>query len=432
MNTPRHRPTAAERGRLATLVALLLPAGLLTACASTDRKSQQRQVASLLAFLHPGAEPPTAQPEVQTVLNVPFRIGIAFVPDDANAMFRLPEAERQRLAERVRAAFRDYPFIRDIELVPSSFLSRRGGFDNLDRVAALLRLDVVLLVSFDQVQHAGANRWSFLYWTGLGAYVVEGDQYDILTALEVSVFDVKSRRLLMHAGGRPTVKGEATWVGFAERSRAARTASFEKAFDDMTKALQREVAALSRARAARPVDPPRAAAGLQPRHAAALRRGSAARTQRRGPPEPKPPGRDEPPGRPPPAPPPGPRPPWPCPPPGRPPLRAGAAARGAGAWAPGRCGAPPPPGRPPRPPSRPPPPPPPPRRVPPTPIVMRPSTMGSARSSAGASKPGTPSRGMLRLMSFSMSRRKISSSRHTRLMASPIAPARPVRPMRCT
>ena len=31
-------------------------------------------------------------------------------------------------------------------------------------------------------------------------------------------------------------------------------------------------------------------------------------------------------------------------------------------------------------------------------MVMRPSTMGSARSPAGGSKPGTVSRGMLRLM----------------------------------
>jgi ATP-dependent RNA helicase RhlE len=84
-------------------------------------------------------------------------------------------------------------------------------------------------------------------------------------------------------------------------------------------------------------------------------------------------------------------------------------------------------------PPRPPPPPPPPlRRVPPTPIVMRPSTIGSGFSLASGSKPGTDSRGMLRLISFSMSRRKISSSTQASEIASPCAPARPVRPMRCT
>ena len=114
------------------------------------------------------------------------------------------------LADRVRTAFRDYPFIREIEIVPSTFLQAGGGFENLDRVAALLRLDVVVLVSFDQVQHAGANRWSFLYWTGVGAYLVEGDQYDILTALQREVAAFRERaprdpsiRLVLPPGYNP-------------------------------------------------------------------------------------------------------------------------------------------------------------------------------------------------------------------------------------
>ncbi len=58
-------------------------------------------------------------------------------------------------------------------------------------------------------------------------------------------------------------------------------------------------------------------------------------------------------------------------------------------------------------------------------MVMRPSTIGSARSPAGGSKPGTVSRGMLRLMRRSMSFRNTSSSRQASEIASPLAPARP-------
>ena len=210
---------------------------------TTQQRGDQRQVASLLSFLFPGKEPPTSAPDRVTELRVPFRVGIVFVPDGAAAPFALPETERRQLAERVREAFKGYPFIREIELVPSSFRQEGGGFDNLDRVGALLRLDVVVLVSFDQLQQAAANRWSFLYWTGVGAYVVKGEQYDIFTALETSVFDIRSRRMLMHAGGRSTVKGDATWVGFAERSRAARTRSFEQALTEMNTKLHREIAA---------------------------------------------------------------------------------------------------------------------------------------------------------------------------------------------
>lgn len=224
-----------------------LAAGVLVAalsgCAAMDSSSKQRQVASMLAYLYPGSEAPAAQPETVAEIKVPFRVGIGFVPDNGKAEFRLSEAERQRLAGLVREAFANYPFISQMEVVPSLYLEAGGGFANLDRVAQLLRLDVVALISFDQVQYAGANRWSFLYWTGVGAYLVEGDKYDIMTAVETAVFDVRSRRMLMHAAGTSTVKGEATWIGFAERSRQARTDSFAKALQDMNANLQRELQA---------------------------------------------------------------------------------------------------------------------------------------------------------------------------------------------
>jgi rhombotail lipoprotein len=111
----------------------------------------------------------------------------------------------------------------------------------MDRVASLFKLDVIALISFDQVQNAGATSWSFLYWTGLGAYVINGDQYDILTAVETSVFDIRSRQLLMRAGGLSNTKGTATMVGFSEQARLARTQSFESAIQDMTTNLHAEV-----------------------------------------------------------------------------------------------------------------------------------------------------------------------------------------------
>lgn len=214
----------------------------LPGCAAVDASSKQRQVASMLSFLYPGKEQPAPAPSNQVaVINVPFRIGVAFVPDNGTPEFRLSEADRLQLAGQVRDAFAGYPFIREIEAVQSLYLQPGGGFENLDRIAALLRLDVIALISYDQVQYAGANKWSFLYWTGLGAYMVEGDQYDVLTAVETAVIDIRSRRMLMHASGTSTVKGEATWVGFAEKSREARTASFGKAVAQMIGSLHGEV-----------------------------------------------------------------------------------------------------------------------------------------------------------------------------------------------
>lgn len=229
---------------LLTLAGIGLLVGSLQGCAAVDASTKQRQVASMLSFLYPGKEQPPPAPSNQVaVINVPFRIGVAFVPDNGTPEFRLSEADRLKLAGQVRDAFAGYPFIREIEAVNSLYLQPGGGFENLDRIAALLRLDVIALISYDQVQYVGANKWSFLYWTGVGAYMVEGDKYDVLTAVETAVIDIRSRRMLMHASGTSTVKGEATWVGFAEKSREARTASFGTAVTQMITNLHGEVKA---------------------------------------------------------------------------------------------------------------------------------------------------------------------------------------------
>ena len=223
---------------------LVLAAALaLAACAATDKSNKQRQVASVISFLYPGSQEVPPVPDAIAVLKVPFRIGVAFVPDTADPNFRLPESERLRLAGLVRDAFAKYPFISQIETVPSLYLEPGGGFANLDRVAAMLRLDVIALISYDQVQHADASEWSMLYWTLVGAYVIRGDRYDVMTAVETAVFDVRSRQLLMRAAGTSNVKGSATMVGFTESSRAARTQSFEEAVNGMIASLHGEVKA---------------------------------------------------------------------------------------------------------------------------------------------------------------------------------------------
>jgi rhombotail lipoprotein len=224
----------------AAVVAALVAIGL-AGCASMQKESKQRQQASMLAYLFPGnAEPPAASDAV-AVINVPFRIGVAFVPDNADPQFRLTEADRLALAGKVRDAFAKYPFIREIEAIPSVYLDSGGGFANVDRIAALLRLDAIALVSYDQVQHADASAASMLYWTGIGMYIVPGDRYDVLTVVETAVFDVRSRRLLLRAAGSSNVKGSATYVGFSSQSREARLKSFDEAVTQMIAGLHAEV-----------------------------------------------------------------------------------------------------------------------------------------------------------------------------------------------
>ena len=235
-------PIAVPLAYTCTGLAAALGASLLGGCAAMEKENKQRQVASVLSFLYPGKdtpEPPAAQ---VAEIKVPFRIGVAFVPDDKVATDqRLPETERQVLAGKVREAFASYPFVSRIETVPSLYLEPGGGFANLERVAALLNLDVIALISYDLVQHADANGWSFLYWTGVGAYVIEGDRFEVLTAVECTVFDIRSRRLLMRASGTATRKGEATMVGFGEKAREGRSMGFSTAMDQMIGNLRQAV-----------------------------------------------------------------------------------------------------------------------------------------------------------------------------------------------
>ncbi|WP_081741523.1 rhombotarget lipoprotein [Tolumonas lignilytica] len=215
--------------------------GIFSGCASMDQSTKQRQVSSVLAYLYPDSDNLPVKSNSIAVLKVPFRVGIAFVPDNTNAEFRLSESDRQKLATKVRNSFINYPFVSDLVTVPSVYLKSGGGFNNLDQVASMLRLDVIALISFDQIQNSGATKQSLLYWTGVGAYLIQGDQYNILTAVETSVFDIKSRQLLLRAGGISNVDGSASMISFPKQAREARVRGFDQAIDDMINKLHTEV-----------------------------------------------------------------------------------------------------------------------------------------------------------------------------------------------
>ena len=245
-------PTRRKTMGYAAAVFLPLSGGGLTGCATSQGGNRHRQVASVLSFLYPGNEKPDLSNEAVAELNVPFRVGVAFVPDANKSDLRLSEPERAQFASRVRDAFADYPFIRQISTVDSLFLQPGGGYENLDRVGAMLNIDVIALISYDLVQHADSTGWSFLYWTGVGAYLVEGDRFEVLTAVNCAVVDIKSRRLLMNASGTARDQGTATLVGFTEKSREARGKSFSLAINQMIPALKTE---LARFRDTAPKDP---------------------------------------------------------------------------------------------------------------------------------------------------------------------------------
>ncbi|MYM40659.1 rhombotarget lipoprotein [Duganella qianjiadongensis] len=209
----------------------------LSGCAFWGSGQRVQQNGSVVDYLYPNAKQPTAMVPGMTQLRPPVRVGIAFVP--GGGWGNGPsEQQKMKLLERVKASFSQHAYIGSIEIIPSAYMQARGGFDNLDQVARMFNVEVVALLSYDQVQFNDTNRLSLLYWTIVGAYVINGNQYDIQTMLDASVFDVKSRKLLFRAPGTSRIAGNATMAGFSEKSRAAQTEGYNQAVDQLIPNLQ--------------------------------------------------------------------------------------------------------------------------------------------------------------------------------------------------
>lgn len=210
----------------------------LSGCATWFDHSSRSQRGTVVEYLYPKGDKPTLAPTVPE-LRLPLRVGIAFVPGERFG--DLSEAERDRLLNRVKSAFANRPYISTIEVIPSAYLRAGGGFDNLAQAARMFNVDVVTLLSYDQVQFNDSNRLSLLYWTIVGAYLVNGDQYDVNTLVDASVFDVNSRNLLFRAPGTSQIKGSSPLVKFSEASRAARGEGFRQAIDNLIPQLDKEL-----------------------------------------------------------------------------------------------------------------------------------------------------------------------------------------------
>ncbi|NYE59557.1 rhombotail lipoprotein [Duganella sp. 1224] len=213
---------------------------VMSGCAVWHNPNGAKQTGSLVDYLYPNAkESPSLAPSVVR-LRPPVKVGIAFVPG-SNWNNGLPEAAKIKLLERVRDAFSKHQYIGKIDIIPSQYLQAKGGFTNLEQVARMFDVEVVTLLSYDQVQFNDSNALSVLYWTIIGAYVIHGDQYDVQTMVDAAVFDVQSHKLLFRAPGTSRIKGGASLAGLTEKQRQAAGEGYERAVDQLIPQLQTEL-----------------------------------------------------------------------------------------------------------------------------------------------------------------------------------------------
>lgn len=197
---------------------------------------------SLVDYLYPDGQIPPDFDEQVPRLKLPLRVGIAFVPQPQQTSGEGPaEALKNEVLQKVREQFRGRNYIASIEVIPDTYLRSTRGFEGMQQVARLYAVDVMALVSYDQLAATGDNKLALTYWTIVGAYVIKGTENQTQTFVDTAVFDVASRKLLFRAPGVDNRERSSTAIEAAEVSRAVRAESFAAAMASMSTNLAAEL-----------------------------------------------------------------------------------------------------------------------------------------------------------------------------------------------
>jgi rhombotail lipoprotein len=197
---------------------------------------------SLVDYLYPDGQIPPDFDEQVPRLKLPLRVGIAFVPQPPQASGEGPaEALKNEVLQKVREQFKARKYIASIEVIPDTYLRSTRGFEGMQQVARLYAVDVMALVSYDQLAATGDNKLALTYWTIVGAYVIKGTENQTQTFVDTAVFDVASRKLLFRAPGVDNRERTSTAIEAAEVSRAVRAESFAAAMASMSTNLAAEL-----------------------------------------------------------------------------------------------------------------------------------------------------------------------------------------------
>ncbi len=234
-----------NRTTIAIRLAVLLATVAIGACSAwwleDEGGLRQGSSSSLVDYLYPDGEiPPDYEAQIPA-LELPLRVGLAFVPGDARHGGTISEAKRTELLELVKARFTDRDYISHIEVIPETYLRSTHGFDGLQQVARLYAVDVMALVSYDQVAAMGDKKSSVLYWTIVGAYFVKGTENEVQTFVDTAVFDVATRKLLFRAPGTDVRDKSSTLAESSDVMRETRERSFERAVVEMSDNLVTEL-----------------------------------------------------------------------------------------------------------------------------------------------------------------------------------------------
>lgn len=201
-------------------------------CAPNCR-SQAHNSSSLVSFLYPDGKTPPPNNTIPE-LRVPLRVGLAFLPSQPSyGAIPIEEAQKQELLERIRQRFASRKFVSQIVIIPDYYLTNSRGFDGLDGVQRLYNVDLMALVSYDQVTHKDDTKLSLGYLTIVGAYVLPGTIHDTVTLVDLAAVDPASRSLVLRAGGTDSRHGQTTLISAERAARTDSVSGFDTATNRM-------------------------------------------------------------------------------------------------------------------------------------------------------------------------------------------------------
>lgn len=185
---------------------LLLSVLLLTQGCSLlgPQKVRHTRSTSLVDFLYPDGHIPSD--DLTPVLHLPLRVGLAFVPE-ASHENTIDAKMKLELLNAIKQEFKNLRYIQSIEIIPELYLTNQQNKNQLSQLKQLYHLDVLALVSYDQIINRKENVLALTYLTIVGSYVFPGSHFNVSTLIDMALIDLETKRLLFRAAGTNASKG---------------------------------------------------------------------------------------------------------------------------------------------------------------------------------------------------------------------------------
>jgi rhombotail lipoprotein len=204
--------------------------GCITQCGRSERSSTP-----LVQFLY-GDDQHVPKRDAQVTLQLPIRVGLAFLPTRGGRPGEGPTAvERERILRAIRGNFADLPYVSEIVPVPSYYfdMSRGDGMQQLEQLARMQRLDLMALISYDQRSQTTENRRALSYLTIVGAFVMKGNHNETQTIIDLAVVEPTGRSLVLRAGGISSTANSAAAIDQTHELQKQQRVGFDQATDNL-------------------------------------------------------------------------------------------------------------------------------------------------------------------------------------------------------